>query len=170
MTELTAAVLTVSDRAHRGEYEDRSGPAAVAALTALGFEVVEAKVVPDGVESVATAIAELAASAALVVTTGGTGMAGRDLTPEATRQVIDREAPGFSEAMRAATFGRMPYGMLSRGVSGIVGRTLVVNLPGSVAGVEEGIAVIGPALRHAVELLVAERTDHHSPSVASRET
>jgi molybdenum cofactor biosynthesis protein B len=170
VSEVTAAVLTVSDRASRGEYEDRSGPAVVSALNVLGFEVVATRVVPDGLEPVASAITELAALARLVVTTGGTGMAPRDVTPEATRQVIDREAPGFSEAMRAATFGRVPHGMLSRGVSGIVGGTLVVNLPGSVAAVEEGIAVIGPALRHAIELLVAGETDHHSPSVPIRET
>lgn len=163
MSELTAAVLTVSDRASSGEYEDQSGPAAAAALGALGFEVVATRVVPDGAEPVANAITELAALADLVVTTGGTGMSPRDLTPEGTLQVIEREVPGLSEAMRAATFGRMPYGMLSRGVCGVVGRTLVVNLPGSVRGVEEGIAVIGPALSHGVELLVARESDHHSP-------
>lgn len=161
MPEHPVAILTVSDRASRGEYEDRSGPAAAAALEGLGFSVVAARVVPDGVESVASALRELAAVAPLVVTTGGTGFGPRDLTPEGTRTVIDREAPGLSEAMRADTFGRVPHGMLSRGVSGILGRTLIVNLPGSVKAVEEGLAVIGPALHHAVELLVNPRSDHH---------
>lgn len=161
MAERPAAVLTVSDRASRGEYADRSGPAAATGLERLGFSVVDIRVVPDGVESVAGALRELAARAALVVTTGGTGFGPRDLTPEATRTVIEREAPGLSEAMRADTFGRVPHGMLSRGVSGIVGETLIVNLPGSVKGVEEGLAVIGPALEHAVELIVNHRSDHH---------
>ncbi len=161
MRDLTAAVLTVSDRVSRGEAEDRSGPAAVARLEAAGFEVVATAVVPDGVESVAEAIRELARLAHLVVTSGGTGMAPRDLTPEATASVIEREAPGFSEAMRAATFGKNPFGMLSRGVSGIVGSTLVVNLPGSPRGVEESLDVIAGALRHAIELLIGADPDHN---------
>ena len=96
----------------------------------------------------------------LVVTTGGTGMAPRDLTPEATRTVIEREAPGLAEAMRAATFGVTPHGMLSRGVCGIAGTTLIVNLPGSVTGVVESLAVVLPALPHALELLRGDPTEH----------
>ncbi len=162
MAELTAAVLTVSDRVSRGAAEDRSGPQAVAALERLGFLVVARRVVPDGIEPVAAALRELARLAHLVVSTGGTGPAPRDLTPEATRLVIEREVPGLPEAMRAATFGRNPHGMLSRGVAGTVGTTLVVNLPGSPRGVEESLAVIGPALRHGVELLIDAATDHNS--------
>jgi len=161
VSELTAAVLTVSDRVSRGEAEDRSGPAAVAILESFGFEVVATRVVPDGIEPVAAAIEDLARVARLVVTSGGTGMAPRDLTPEATLRVIEREAPGFSEAMRAATFGVNPFGMLSRGVSGIVGSSLVLNLPGSVRGVEESLEVVGPALRHAIELLIGGDSDHN---------
>ena len=143
---MKAAVITVSDRVSRGEAEDRSGPAAVRILEGLGFST------------------ELA----LVVTTGGTGFGPRDLTPEATGRVIDKAAPGLVEAMRSSTFGINPHGMLSRAVAGIAGSTLVVNLPGSVAGVEESLAVIGPALVHAVELLSAEPSDHRSaPTNAS---
>jgi molybdenum cofactor biosynthesis protein B len=157
-----ATVITVSDRVSRGTADDRSGPAAVAALGDLGFEA-EVVVVPDGVESVASALrAAASAGCALIVTTGGTGMSPRDLTPEATRSVIEREAPGLAEAMRHVTFGENPHGMLSRGVCGMVGATLIVNLPGSVRGVEESLAVVAPALRHAVELLSGEESDHGS--------
>lgn len=150
---MRAVVLTVSDRVSRGDAEDRSGPAAAGVLVDLGFAV-DLQVVPDGAEVVESALRRAAADgAALVVTTGGTGMSPRDVTPEATRRVIEREAPGLSEAMRSATFGSNPHGMLSRGVSGIIGETLIVNLPGSVRGVEESLAVIGPALSHAVDLL-----------------
>ena len=160
MVPLKAVVITVSDRVSAGEAEDRSGPAGAAILVGLGFET-EVRVVPDGIEAVETALRRaIEDGAALVVTAGGTGMSPRDLTPEATRRVIDREAPGLAEAMRSSTFGRNPHGMLSRGVSGVSGEALVVNLPGSVAGVEESLAVIGPALRHAVALLRGESTEH----------
>jgi molybdenum cofactor synthesis domain-containing protein len=157
---MKAGVLTVSDRVSRGEAEDRSGPAAAARLSALGFEC-EIRVVPDGMESVGAAIRRfLAEDVALVVTTGGTGFGPRDLTPEATALVVERPAPGLSEAMRAVTFGVNPHGMLSRGISGISGGTLVVNLPGSVRGVEESLDVIGPALGHAVALLRDTESGH----------
>lgn len=157
---MRAVVITVSDRVSAGEAEDRSGPSAASILVRLGFTA-DIRVVPDGVDSVEVALRSAAEEgAALVVTTGGTGMAARDLTPEATRRVIDREAPGLAEAMRAATFGVNPHGMLSRGVSGIAGSTLIINLPGSVAGVEESLEVVGPALRHAVDLIRGEPTEH----------
>lgn len=157
---MKAGVVTVSDRVSRGEAEDRSGPAAAAALSALGFDVI-GRVVPDGIESVQGALRDLVADGAdLVVTTGGTGMGPRDLTPEATSPLLDRPAPGLAEAMRAVTFGVNPHGMLSRGVAGVIGSTLVVNLPGSVRGVEESLGVIGPALGHAVGLLRGEPTEH----------
>jgi molybdenum cofactor synthesis domain-containing protein len=158
---MKAAVITVSDRVSRGEAKDRSGPAAAAALRKLDFEVVEVRVVPDGVASVEAALIEMVTGADLVVTTGGTGFSPRDLTPEGTALVIERDAPGLAEAMRAVTFGVNPHGMLSRGRSGIVGSTLIVNLPGSVKGVEESLAVVGPALRHAVELASARESDHN---------
>lgn len=160
MDSMKAAVITISDRVSRGEAEDRSGPAAVRLLESLGFTT-ECALVPDGVEPVAAVLREwIGRKVDLVVTTGGTGFAPRDLTPEATALVIDRSAPGLVEAMRSATFGVNPHGMLSRAIAGIAGTTLVVNLPGSVAGVEESLVVIGPALTHAVELLSARPSDH----------
>jgi molybdopterin adenylyltransferase len=158
----TASVVTVSDRVSAGEAEDRSGPAAVALLESAGIRVVECRVIPDGVEPVADALSELAGSVDLVITTGGTGLTARDLTPEGTSAVLEREAPGLAEAMRAATFGKNAHGMLSRGVAGTIGRTLVVNLPGSVKGVEESLTVILPALTHGLELLVSGLSDHNA--------
>lgn len=158
---MKAAVLTVSDRVSRGEAVDRSGPAAAEMLEELGFEISEIQVVVDGVDPVATALKKLVTEVNLVVTSGGTGFSQRDLTPEATSRVIERPAPGLAEAMRAATFGKNPHGMLSRGVAGIVGTSLIVNLPGSERAVRESLAVVGPALWHAAELLVAPDSDHN---------
>jgi molybdenum cofactor synthesis domain-containing protein len=160
--EHTASVVTVSDRVSAGSAEDRSGPAAAGLLEDAGFRVIECRVVPDGVESVAEALRQLAGVVDLVVTTGGTGFTQRDLTPEGTKSVIDREAPGLAEAMRAATFGRNPHGMLSRGTAGMIGTTLVVNLPGSVGGVKESLGVILPALGHGLELLGGDSSDHNA--------
>ncbi len=126
-----------------------------------GFRVVERRVIPDGADPVAEAIADLATGTDLVVTTGGTGLGPRDLTPEGTAMVIEREAPGLAEAMRAVTFGKNPHGMLSRGLAGTVGNTLVINLPGSPRGVEESLNVILPGLDHGIALLVNEPTDHN---------
>jgi molybdenum cofactor synthesis domain-containing protein len=155
-----AVVITISDRVSRGEAEDRSGPAAVAALEAIGFSS-DLFVVSDGVAEVEAGLRRaLATDPDLVVTTGGTGMAPRDTTPEATRNIIEREAPGLSEAMRSATFGARPHGMLSRGVSGIVGATLIINLPGSVSGVTESLEVVAGALPHAVAVLRDRPSDH----------
>lgn len=162
MSERTAAVVTVSDRVSAGTAEDRSGPAAIALLESIGLAVLEYRVIPDGIESVATALSEIAGTVDLILTTGGTGLTARDLTPEGTKVVLEREAPGLAEAMRSATFGENPHGMLSRGVSGTVGATLVVNLPGSVRGVQESLAVILPALAHGIELLVRGTSDHNA--------
>ena len=158
---MRAAVVTVSDRVSRGVADDLSGPAVVAKLAEYGFADADLRVVPDGVESVETILRTLTAEYDLVVTTGGTGFSPRDLTPEATKLVIDRAAPGLAEAIRADTFGRFPHGMLSRGIAGIAGATLIVNLPGSVKAVEESMDVVGPALRHGVELLIAGQSDHN---------
>jgi len=161
---MRASVLTVSDRVSRGEAEDGSGPAAAEILAELGFVVVEQRVVQDGVESVEAALEAMIPNANLIVTSGGTGFSQRDLTPEGTAQVIERSAPGLAEAMRADTFGRNPHGMLSRGIAGICGETLIVNLPGSERAVRESLAVISRALRHAVELLIEPASDHNETS------
>jgi molybdenum cofactor synthesis domain-containing protein len=161
MAAVSAVVVTVSDRVSAGEAVDASGPAAVAKLKQYGFAGAEVVVVPDGVDSVSDMLRGLVGKHELIVTTGGTGFAPRDVTPEATRLVIEREAPGLAEAMRATTFGKVPHGMLARGVCGIAGSSLIVNLPGSVKAVEESLDVIGPALKHAIELLLDTQTDHN---------
>jgi len=157
---VTAAVLTVSDGVHAGEREDASGDALEELLRAEGFDVVRL-VVPDDRTAISEAIGSLAAEAALVLTTGGTGFAPRDVTPEATRPVLDRDAPGIAEAIRADASARTPHALLSRGVAGLRGATLVVNLPGSPGGCRDGFAVLRPALRHGLELAAGETTTVH---------
>jgi molybdopterin adenylyltransferase len=156
---MNAAVLTVSDRVSRGEAEDGSGDLLEELLRGDGYEVAR-RVVPDEADEIAAAIEDLATQAAVVLTTGGTGLAPRDVTPEATRTVLQREAPGIAEALRADSIAKTPHGLLSRGVAGIVGRTLVVNLPGSTGGCRDGYAVLRPALGHALSLLADEPTPH----------
>jgi molybdenum cofactor biosynthesis protein B len=156
---LKAAVLTVSDRVSRGEAEDRSGDLLADALRADGYDV-ERRVVADEAAEIAAAIEDLAAVSAVVLTTGGTGLAPRDVTPEATRTVLQREAPGIAEALRADAARKTPHGLLSRGTAGVVGRALVVNLPGSAGGCRDGYAVLQPALGHALALLAGEQTEH----------
>ena len=156
---MKAAVLTVSDRVSRGEAEDRSGDTLAELLAADGYAV-ERRVVPDEADEIAAAIEELASAARVVLTTGGTGLAPRDVTPEATRTVLQREAPGIAEALRADSIAKTPHGLLSRGAAGVVGSTLVVNLPGSVGGCRDGYAVLRPALGHALSLLGDAPTEH----------
>ncbi|WP_083420076.1 MogA/MoaB family molybdenum cofactor biosynthesis protein [Pseudofrankia sp. BMG5.36] len=149
-----ASVVTVSDRAFRGSYSDRSGPVLAEGLAALGFAVDGPAVVPDEREQIAAALrAAIAAGADLVVTTGGTGLAPRDVTPEATAEVIERAVPGLAEALRAAGRAKVPTAVLSRGLAGVAGRALVVNLPGSTGGVRDGLAVLGPVVGHAIDQL-----------------
>jgi molybdopterin adenylyltransferase len=154
-----AAVLTVPDGVVAGTREDRSGDVLAQLLAGDGYEV-ERRVVPDEVGEIASAITQLASAAAVVLTTGGTGVAPRDVTPEATRSVLHREAPGIAEAIRADSIAKTPHALLSRGVAGIHVRTLVVNLPGSPGGCRDGYAVIQPALDHAVGLLAEAETAH----------
>ena len=149
-----AAVITVSDRAAAGARTDTAGLVAVAALREAGFACPPARVVPDGAEQVAAAIrAAVADGARLVVTTGGTGIGPRDRTPEGTRLVVEREVPGLAERIRAIGAARVPAAVLSRGVSGVTGAALVVNLPGSAAAVTDGIAVILQVAPHALDQL-----------------
>ena len=156
---MKAAVLTVSDGVSAGERDDASGDLLVELLGAEGYEV-ERRVVPDDREAIADAIVELAEEAELVLTTGGTGLGPRDVTPEASVEVIDRPAPGIAESIRADSIAKTPHGLLSRGIAGVRDRTLVVNLPGSPGGCRDGFAVLQPALRHALELLAGEQTAH----------
>ena len=167
MTDQTirTGILTVSDRSYRGEYEDLSGPVIrQLVVDRLGATVEQEAIVPDEREMIAATLSAWADEAGLdlVLSTGGTGFAARDVTPEATRDVIDREAPGLAEAMRAASLQITPHAMLSRAVAGIRGATLIVNLPGSPKAVRENLETILPALPHAIELLQSRKgADRH---------
>ncbi len=155
-TQIRAAVITVSDACSRGERQDASGEALVQLLTENGAEIVETRIVSDDLDPLAQLLEELSArpDLNLIITTGGTGFSPRDNTPEATRAVIQREAPGLAEAMRIRTLENTPMAMLSRGVCGIRGNTLIINLPGSPRGVRESFDVIKPVLNHAISLIV----------------
>jgi molybdopterin adenylyltransferase len=156
---MKAAVLTVSDGVDMGTREDASGDLLEQLLDGEEFEVVR-RVVPDERSAIAAAIEELADEARLVLTTGGTGVGPRDVTPEATASVLERIVPGIAEAMRADSIRKTPHALLSRGIAGVRGTTLVVNLPGSTGGCRDGFAILQPALRHALELLAGEETAH----------
>lgn len=160
--KIIAVVITVSDACSLGEREDTSGETLRQLLTAAGADVVDSEIVPDDLEPLAEVLSDYAdrADVNLVVTTGGTGFGPRDNTPEATLRVIEREAPGMAEAMRAETMKFTPMAMISRGVCGIRGHTIIVNLPGSPKAVSESFAVIEPVLLHAVELLTGRSRSH----------
>ncbi len=166
---IQAVAITVSDRAARGEQEDKSGALLAELLREMGAEIVAQEVLPDELEPLASTLRIYAERPGvnLIMTTGGTGLGPRDNTPEATRSVIEREAPGLAEAMRAETFRQTPMAMLSRGVCGVRSDTLIINLPGSPQGVRECFAVIKPVLAHAVALL-AGQTAHVAESTRER--
>jgi molybdenum cofactor synthesis domain-containing protein len=145
---------------HAGTREDRSGDVLSALLEGEGYEV-ERRVVPDERAAIEAELMALTGRARIVLTTGGTGFAPRDVTPEATRAVLDRDAPGIAEAIRADAIARTPHALLSRGLAGLRGSTLVVNLPGSTGGCRDGFAVLKPALRHGLELAAGEQDTPH---------
>jgi molybdenum cofactor synthesis domain-containing protein len=146
-----ALVITSSNRAAAGVYEDRGGPILHAGLVELGFEVDGPQVVPDGDPFAAALRSAIAAGYDVVLTTGGTGLTPGDVTPEVTRPLLEREIPGIAEAIRMRSMDKVPTSVLSRGLAGVAGHTLIVNLPGSPGGCKDGLAVLGPVLRHAVE-------------------
>jgi molybdenum cofactor synthesis domain-containing protein len=162
MATVRVAILTVSDGVAAGRRDDLSGRAIREVVEGLGWVVADYRVVPDEASLIMRALREWAdrGLADLILTTGGTGVAPRDVTPEATAAVIERPVPGLAEAIRIKSLEFTPFAMLSRGIAGIRGRTLIINLPGSPQGVRQALGIIGPALPHAVELLREEPTDH----------
>jgi molybdenum cofactor synthesis domain-containing protein len=159
---LRLAILTISDAGSRGERADRSGDLMASWAKERGYTVAERALVPDETGRIAALLAEWSdrGAADVVLTTGGTGLTARDVTPEATRAILEKEAPGIAEALRMTAFPRFPRSALSRGVAGVRAKTLIVNLPGSPGGVRDGLDVLGQFLEHAVELISGEKTGH----------
>ncbi|MFI9049234.1 molybdenum cofactor biosynthesis protein B [Streptomyces sp. NPDC053427] len=162
MSPARALVVTASNRAAAGVYPDKGGPLLAEGLTAMGFETDGPQVVPDGDPVEAALRAAVAASYAVVLTTGGTGLSPTDRTPEATRRILDFEIPGIPEAIRAAGREKVPTAALSRGLAGVAGTTLIINLPGSPGGVRDGLAVLADLLPHAVDQI--RGGDHPRPT------
>jgi molybdopterin adenylyltransferase len=163
---MNAAILTISDKGHRGEREDSSGPALAGWLAQRDVTVVAQKIVPDEAGEISAQLITWADGGGcdLIFTTGGTGVSPRDVTPEATRAVLEREIPGIAEAMRAASLSKTPYAMLSRTVAGVRGRVLIVNLPGSPTGAAENLEAVWPAVSHAVKKIQGDTGDCVKPA------
>jgi len=159
--EIHAGVITISDKGSRGEREDKSGPEIIAMLESMGITILHSKVIPDDEELIKEALIEYAdvKRLDLILTTGGTGVSPRDVTPDATLQVIEKEVPGMAEAMRRESAKITPHAMISRAAAGIRGASLIINLPGSPKGVRENLAVVLPALNHAVEKIKGDEKE-----------
>ena len=159
---MRVGIVTVSDGAFRGERVDQSGPAIAQALVAIGGDIVDQRIVPDEADMIERAIIHMVdrLDVDVLLTTGGTGLAPRDITPEATRRVVEREVPGIAEAIRAASLAHTRRAMLSRGIAGVRASTLIINLPGSTKGVQESLAVVIDQLPHAIALLRDRPVDH----------
>jgi molybdopterin adenylyltransferase len=158
---LRAVIITVSDRGARGEREDRSGPEIDGMLRTMGMEIVGRLIIPDEKDAIRRALLEWSEGEKtdLILTTGGTGVSPRDVTPDATREVLEREIPGMGEAMRRQSSLVTPHAMISRALAGIRGRTLIINLPGSPKGARENLAAVMPALVHAIEKIKGDETE-----------
>ena len=169
MSKIRAVVITVSDACSRGEREDTSGAALVQLLDELGAQIVETKILSDDLDPLVQTLTDFAQrdDVNLIITTGGTGLGPRDNTPEATQQVIEREAPGIAEAIRVESLKATPMAMLSRGICGVRSGALIINLPGSPKAVKESFSVIAPVLSHALDLL-AGKTTHRANSTSDR--
>jgi molybdopterin adenylyltransferase len=161
MASIRATILTISDKGHSGERVDRSGPALAAWLAERGVEVTNTKMLPDDVKAISAALIAWADAGAcdLILTTGGTGVSPRDVTPEATRKVLEREIPGMGEAMRAASLGKTPFALISRAIAGIRGQTLIVNLPGSPKGAIENLEAVWAAIPHTIGKIQGDMSD-----------
>jgi len=159
--EIYAGVITISDRGYRGERADKSGPEIISMLEGMGITILHSKVIPDDKELIEEALREYAdvKKLDLILTTGGTGVSPRDVTPDATLQVIEKEVPGMAEAMRRESATVTPHAMISRAVAGIRGASLIINLPGSPKGVRENLAAVLPAINHAIEKIKGDERD-----------
>ncbi|TET37125.1 MAG: MogA/MoaB family molybdenum cofactor biosynthesis protein [Planctomycetota bacterium] len=158
-TVFPAAVITVSDKGSKGEREDTSGPALKKFLEERGFGVARYEIVPDEIDAICGILRECSSECSLIVTTGGTGVSPRDVTPDATRQVIETEIPGFGEHMRAVSIRKTPHGIISRALAGTVGQTLIINVPGSKKGALECLEAVFPAIPHTLELIAGRVQD-----------